>query len=512
MKWQPGRGFVLLPVTIALTLVGVAALGVNRASALSMSLTARSFDTDAGRYVAEAGLAQLEWELQKKNCVDYTNLNAVSFASHLFDAKVSRNKGQPVNLQSIATTATGGSVKLDRKDIKVYGTMQHAWTIRAFNANGKETHIASNSLDSNMGAEERIRISHGLDRSLVEFSLGDLPAGAKITAAQLSLYQTAGSEPAAGSSTTILLHRLTKPWVEGSGKATGATIHNGASYTTSDGTASWATLGGDYDPVPAAQVAPAPASGWRSWDVTGLVRSWLDGTHPNYGALLLATGDIGTSQFVASDDPNATANYPKLTVTFQALCDTNGVAVLTRALAARQDAGIRGSATQRNYGGSTALPVHEGDQNRALFQFDLTLLPAAIKLQSAKLRVHVPSMGTRSGTPTTVSLHALTASWVEGNTDGGTSGGGTTWIKRDGTFSWITAGSDYRAQAAASFAIRASFVPPGWVEFDVKGLVQEWIDGVTPNNGLVMRNVSSDRVQIGTREAAANWPQLVISY
>jgi hypothetical protein len=55
-------------------------------------------------------------------------------------------------------------------------------------------------------------------------------------------------------------------------------------------------------------------------------------------------------------------------------------------------------------------------------------------------------------------------------------------------------------------------VPPGWVEFDVKGLAQEWIDGVTPNNGMLMRNVSSDRVELGTREAAANRPQLVISY
>ena len=45
-------------------------------------------------------------------------------------------------------------------------------------------------------------------------------------------------------------------------------------------------------------------------------------------------------------------------------------------------------------------------------------------------------------------------------------------------------------------------------------LVQEWADGVTVNNGLilVLPTSSSDELIFNSREALVNMPQLVVTY
>ncbi|MDO9393106.1 MAG: DNRLRE domain-containing protein [Methylotenera sp.] len=52
----------------------------------------------------------------------------------------------------------------------------------------------------------------------------------------------------------------------------------------------------------------------------------------------------------------------------------------------------------------------------------------------------------------------------------------------------------------------------GWINFDLKPLVQEWVDGVRPNNGLVIYSEIADQLSINSRENTNNKPQLIVTY
>ena len=52
----------------------------------------------------------------------------------------------------------------------------------------------------------------------------------------------------------------------------------------------------------------------------------------------------------------------------------------------------------------------------------------------------------------------------------------------------------------------------GWINFDLKPLVQEWVDGVRPNNGVVIYTEVTDLFSINSRENGSKNPQLIVTY
>lgn len=58
----------------------------------------------------------------------------------------------------------------------------------------------------------------------------------------------------------------------------------------------------------------------------------------------------------------------------------------------------------------------------------------------------------------------------------------------------------------------ASGFRSGWINFDLKPLVQEWVDGVRPNNGVVIYTEVADQFSINSRENSSNKPQLIVTY
>ena len=79
---------------------------------------------------------------------------------------------------------------------------------------------------------------------------------------------------------------------------------------------------------------------------------------------------------------------------------------------------------------------------------------------------------------------------------------------------WTAQGGDYRSTATTTQSLPKSTVPGVWLEFDVTLLVQEWADGVTVNNGLILvvPTTSTDELIFNSREALLNMPQLVVTY
>ena len=52
----------------------------------------------------------------------------------------------------------------------------------------------------------------------------------------------------------------------------------------------------------------------------------------------------------------------------------------------------------------------------------------------------------------------------------------------------------------------------GWINFDLKLLAQEWVDGVRPNNGIVIYSEVADQFSINSRENSSNKPELIVTY
>jgi N-acetylneuraminic acid mutarotase len=52
----------------------------------------------------------------------------------------------------------------------------------------------------------------------------------------------------------------------------------------------------------------------------------------------------------------------------------------------------------------------------------------------------------------------------------------------------------------------------GWITFDLTAVVQEWVDGLRPNNGIVLYSEVADQFSINSRESGSNAPKLVVTY
>ncbi|WP_342713640.1 DNRLRE domain-containing protein [Oceanisphaera psychrotolerans] len=145
-----------------------------------------------------------------------------------------------------------------------------------------------------------------------------------------------------------------------------------------------------------------------------------------------------------------------------------------------------------NMGSDTGLQVeveNKGHRRAALLRFDLGTLPADAKVHSAKLRLHAHNrVGNQNWN---LQVHRIKESWTEN---------GATWLSRDGSQNWSGGpGGSYAPTVVASLPVAGT----GWYEFDVTALVQEWLDGVSPNNGvqIIADAPQKNGLEFSSREA-----------
>ena len=88
------------------------------------------------------------------------------------------------------------------------------------------------------------------------------------------------------------------------------------------------------------------------------------------------------------------------------------------------------------------------------------------------------------------------------------------WVRRIIGTNWTTQGGDYVSAAVTTKSLPKDSTPGVWLEFTVTPLVQEWVDGVTANNGLILTlpTSSTEELIFNSREAASNRPELVVTY
>ncbi len=168
--------------------------------------------------------------------------------------------------------------------------------------------------NSNFGKESYLRITlddsttEDISRILLWFDVSGIDPIAEIKSANLKLYFQGPT-----SSLTIAAYRVTKGWVEGTGRMSQAG-DDGVCWNTSDGNPLhvWSP-GGDRDVKEYAITDVTTSGQWYSWDITELVQEWVDGTE-NHGVMLV--GKAGQDDVEMQFSSSEYTQYPRLDITY----------------------------------------------------------------------------------------------------------------------------------------------------------------------------------------------------
>ena len=518
-------GFTLVPVIIAMTIIGCVAFALNRANALSANTVAGRADAERARYAAEAGLQAVNYVVQQKSCLGGFPTTAApvadtAFGGAAYSAYASAASGSPLTLTSTGTY-NGASVTLTRNNVYVQQTGIRQFVHAPRRILGADTYVEAVAPWANYGDRSRIEVGGSGHESLIRFDLSFFPPGSKVVSAydsttgalapgaKLELYRNSPDTSIAAGS-FIDAHMINRTaWEE-----------DRATLNTYDGVNAWPTP--RYDARQIARAAAERNPGWQGIDVTDAANAWMGPAYINSG-LWLRSSPAGTAlpllKLASSDDEDETWRRPRLTLNYLLPCGATapvapeGVMVTLTPVA---DAYISSASPTNNFGASSVLTAYAGasESRRTLLRFSLGSIPSGQRIVSAHLRLASTSMTNTTTSTKNIAAHALNESWVEG-----TSGSsGATWSTRDGVVAWAPLMMRQLATAMATEDSTGISPPPGtfstgWLSWNVKGLVQEWIDGLTPNHGLVLVSSVKDDPTLVSREG--NWsqrPQLVITY
>ncbi|MGC8828095.1 MAG: DNRLRE domain-containing protein, partial [Anaerolineae bacterium] len=130
-----------------------------------------------------------------------------------------------------------------------------------------------------------------------------------------------------------------------------------------------------------------------------------------------------------------------------------------------------------NFGASPLIHVVEDSRQEMLLRFDLSGIPRDAVITSAQMHLY---FGERSAVDTMNAwVYAVNRRWVESE---------ATWGQASIGENWSVGGAngvpgDRRGEPAAMTLLTGL----GWVSWDITSLVQEWVSGALPNEGVLIR-------------------------
>jgi YD repeat-containing protein len=146
-----------------------------------------------------------------------------------------------------------------------------------------------------------------------------------------------------------------------------------------------------------------------------------------------------------------------------------------------------------------------------LVQFDLNSIPSNSTVLSAQLAMRRNS--TISSSPQSVDLYPLTHWWT-GGTTWGTGLPEVSWNRYDGASSWNTSGGDYQSPATWTTTVASQI---GFYTWSLTNLVQSWVNGQTPNDGVLLKESDETVNNIAQFDSSfatdpSKWPYLSVRW
>ncbi|MBT8102972.1 MAG: DNRLRE domain-containing protein [Gammaproteobacteria bacterium] len=504
------RGFILLTVVVAITLVAGIALALSYQGASETNVSSGELERDQLRYVAEAGMAHAKFQLtQNRSCSGYTDIPTTVFGGDSYTATYSATSNSPVTVTATGSLASGIEHSMVDNTVRAYQPST-AVILQLGKAAGKDTMIDRWFDIQNYGALDNLIVRSDpfrMQRALLEFDLSAIPASAEIISAKLELEQRAIGTPGA-----IGVHRVTRGWLEGTGKG-GIGGADGATWLSYDGSTSWGQPGGDFDStLYAATTTTSGKNGqWVAWDIRDLVDEWVSGQFPNYGLLLAGDGVADSAEFHSREglDPESA---PKLTIVFACECGVGGSSRSTvlQPGSDGKDTFLSDFRSDSSYGGDVVITIALSSAKNGLLEFDLSAIPPGAIVNSAELELYLESGGNAGSI---LSVHRLTQSWLEGTTSAPSeSTDGASWSKYDAVNYWGAVGGDFDLTPSAQIAMTTA---TGWKNLDLSALVAGWVNGSNPNYGMLLKagtGFGSASFASSDASTAANHPKLTVNY
>lgn len=159
-------------------------------------------------------------------------------------------------------------------------------------------------------------------RCLVQFDLSSIPLGSKIISANLSLYYM-GRPSVDPVGRIYWAYCVSQSWYEGL-----------TTWNTYDGSNPWTTPGSDYTITGGASaVVPSTLDTWMTWDVTDIVKAWIENGLSNDGFVVRDGNETGTAIIQALfNSREASLNQPILEVSYSTYVGGDIIAVNTLSL------------------------------------------------------------------------------------------------------------------------------------------------------------------------------------
>lgn len=303
------RGFILLPVMFAISLIAALAFLLSRAGPMALQLAAGDSQAQLAQRVLQAGMQHAIWRANHSACSGYA-LASTPFGAHSYSAAFSAGSGSPVDITVTASLADGTTRSLIRRNVAI----QQA-TVSVDLEAAADSFLQEDNATSNKGSNSAIDISTKGSakrrQGVLHFGLAGIPFGARIVSAELSLMLKTTS----GNQVPMAAQRLTQSWKEAE-----------VTWNARLSGVNWTQAGGDLDLTVVSRASVGPAKDTRySWDVTDMVAGWVSGTYANNGLLLAGTDANADEAFYSREEGNATRR-PRLNVTYACDCGTVCVA------------------------------------------------------------------------------------------------------------------------------------------------------------------------------------------
>lgn len=192
-------------------------------------------------------------------------------------------------------------------------------------------------------------------------------------------------------------------------------------------------------------------------------------------AVLLVTG-CSFSAALPADQPIDALDAPPM---IDGGSDSNGGMMMVVDLVSVADTFLRAQFPNENHATLDHQRVGSGEPatcctNRAVYRFDLAMLPAGCTITKAELRSYYYLEDYPNQSPT-LAVHRVTAEWVETQ---------ATWSSRRTGMAWTVAGGDYELTAAASVVAQAATY--GFLTWDITALASAWHTGAQMNHGVIV--------------------------
>lgn len=326
------NGFLLLPVTLTLVVVGALAYAMTQDADMGMASVDAEHDAEAARYLAEAAFNLARWKNYHLPCNKFVESPFSSVTLYRYDLANERvgtgladRVGQmrlnnkiidignnsnnekgfiTIDVGSVTTTEPAGSKRIVRTVPRFDLGMKK--TVAITDTGGASTFILNRFDAPPQGAMDYMELTDQGEKNqsygLVRFDLHPIPKNALVAQARLKLRRFDGEmSPLFGR--TVHVHRITTAW----------------DPRTATWAFPWSTTGGDYaaDAVAGTPILSTFGAVNYYWQVDALAAGWINGTLPNHG-MLLKPSKLAGSRF--SGFPSGRVDGPELTVTYYPAC------------------------------------------------------------------------------------------------------------------------------------------------------------------------------------------------